>query len=83
LTPNRDIGIMFLMTAREQPRLNMEQQMKNFIITVEYVGLTGAYRSRIEERAKNAESAAKKARKHFGNRDGFVISVVEATYGEA
>lgn len=52
--------------------------MKSYIITVEFFGLTGAYRSRIEERAKNAASAANKARKHFGNREGTIISVVEA-----
>lgn len=52
--------------------------MKDYIVTVEFAGLTGAYRSRIEVRAKNTKSAETKARKHFGNRDGFVVSVIEA-----
>jgi hypothetical protein len=56
--------------------------MKDFIITVEFFGLTGAYRSRIQVRAKNTRSAETKARKHFGNRDGSIISIVEAlSYG--
>jgi hypothetical protein len=51
--------------------------MKDFIVTVEFSGLTGNYRSRIDVRARNAKSATRKARAHFGNRDGFVVSVIE------
>jgi len=53
-------------------------KMRSYIVTVEFVGLTGPYRSRIEIRAKNTKSAQTKARACFGNRDGFVISVIEA-----
>ena len=52
--------------------------MKNFITTIEFVGLTGTYRSQVENRAKNAKSAEAKARRVIGNRDGFVISTIEA-----
>jgi hypothetical protein len=52
--------------------------MKTYLITIEFFGLTGAYRSQVEERARNVASATKKARKHFGNRDGSILSVVEA-----
>lgn len=57
--------------------------MKTFITTIEFVGLSGSYRSQIETRAKNAKSAETKARKVIGNRDGFVISTVEAISAEA
>jgi hypothetical protein len=52
--------------------------MTDFIVTVEFVGLTGPYRSRIEVRARNQRSAEKKARAHFGNRDGSIVSVITA-----
>lgn len=57
---------------------NKGSNMKSYIVTIEFVGLTGSYRSQVERRARNAKSAEKKARETIGNRDGFVISVVEA-----
>ncbi len=51
--------------------------MKNFKVTIEYVGLTGAYRSQVEVVALNHKSASRKAMKTAGNRGGDVIAVQE------
>jgi hypothetical protein len=51
--------------------------MKTYTVTIEFAGLTGTYRSQVVERARSAKSAETKARRVIGNRDGFVVSVVE------
>lgn len=52
--------------------------MTNFIVTIEFVGLTGTYRSRVEVRARNVQSARRKVSLTIGNRDGTIISVITA-----
>ncbi len=51
--------------------------MKNFIVNIRFFGLTGEYLSRVDVRAKTEASAKKKASKVIGNRDGYVVSVIE------
>lgn len=51
--------------------------MKDFVVTIRFLGLTGEYTSQVEVKARNAESAKKKASKCIGNRDGEVVTVRE------
>jgi hypothetical protein len=51
--------------------------MKTFTVLIRYTGLTGQYETRTDHLAKSAKSAANKARKAIGNRDGYVVSIVE------
>lgn len=52
--------------------------MKNYTVTIRFTGLTGEYLSKVETRARDTKSAARKASKVIGNRDGYVVSVVES-----
>lgn len=52
--------------------------MKNFTVKIRFVGLAGEYLTSVDVRARDAKSATKKAEKTIGNREGYVVSVVEA-----
>lgn len=52
--------------------------MKNFIVTLRFYGLTGEYTTRFECKAKTSASAKKKAERTIGNRDGYVVTILEA-----
>lgn len=49
--------------------------MKGYIVTIEFMGLTGSYRSQVEVKARNEKSARTKAGRTIGNRDGVIVKV--------
>ena len=49
--------------------------MKDFLVTLRFIGLTGEYTSQVDVRARDEKSARRKAEKTIGNRDGEVIAV--------
>ena len=51
--------------------------MKNYIVKIEFSGLTGKYTSEVNVKAKNEQAAEKKASKVIGNRDAWIFSVVQ------
>lgn len=55
----------------------MKSRMKNFIVTIRYQGLTGEYTNKDVVRAASAASARRKGARVIGNRDGYVVSVVQ------
>ncbi len=47
--------------------------MKNWVVRIEYYGLTGKYFSDVEVQARTQKAAEKKAALTIGNRDGHVV----------
>ena len=55
----------------------MKSRLKTFRATLRFTGLTGEYTTQHDVQAAHAEAARKKAAKVIGNRDGYVVTVVE------
>lgn len=49
--------------------------MRDFFVTIRFIGLTGEYKSTVEVKARDSASAEKKAARSIGNRDGMVVRV--------
>lgn len=53
--------------------------MRTFKVKIEFCGLTGIYYSEFEVKARNVQSAERKASLVIGNRDGRIVACNEVS----